>query len=143
VFVLFFFSFPKTKTPKTLKHTPHSKMSPDAVGNGALIPFSGDTNESLAVYPLHHGLARPISRLALSWSRGNSLRVSLFAEPSGSSDAGDGAKVIEVKLGGGDPEIDDADWRRIAYGSVAPFALLQSRRNSLSALSKSPYHLDW
>ncbi|KAK2399270.1 nuclear pore complex protein NUP85 [Trifolium repens] len=118
-------------------------MSPDAVGNGALIPFSGDTNDSLAVYPLHHGLARPISRLALSWSRGNSLRVSLFAEPSGSSDAGDGAKVIEVKLGGGDPEIDDADWRRIAYGSVAPFALLQSRRNSLSALSKSPYHLDW
>ncbi|KAK2453172.1 nuclear pore complex protein NUP85 [Trifolium repens] len=118
-------------------------MSPDAVGNGALIPFSGDTNESLAVYPLHHGLARPISRLALSWSRGNSLRVSLFAEPSGSSDVGDGAKVIEVKLGGGDPEIDDADWRRIAYGSVAPFALLQSRRNSLSALSKSTYHLDW
>ncbi|WJX10065.1 Nucleoporin nup85 [Trifolium repens] len=118
-------------------------MSPDAVGNGALIPFSGDTNDSLAVYPLHHGLACPISRLALSWSRGNSLRVSLFAEPSGSSDVGDGAKVIEVKLGGGDPEIDDADWRRIAYGSVAPFALLQSRRNSLSALSKSPYHLDW
>lgn len=120
-------------------------MSPNTVGNGALIPFSGDTTDSLAVYPLHHDLARPISRLAISWSRGNSLRVSLFAEPSVNPNTGDGAKVVEVKLGGGDPEITDADWRRIAYGSVAPFALLQSRRSSLSELSKSPspYHLDW
>ncbi|XP_050886033.1 nuclear pore complex protein NUP85 isoform X2 [Lathyrus oleraceus] len=120
-------------------------MSPNSASNGALVPFSGETNDSLAVYTLHHGLSRPISRVAISWSRGNSLRVSLFAEPSGSPDAGDGAKVVEVKLGGGDPEIDDADWRRIAYGSVAPFALLQSRRSSISALSKSPssYHSDW
>lgn len=120
-------------------------MSPNSTGNGAMVPFSGETNDSLAVYTLHHGLSRPVSRVAISWSRGNSLRVSLFAEPSGSPDAGDGAKVVEVKLGGGDPEIDDADWRRIAYGSVAPFALLQSRRSSISALSKSPsaYHSDW
>lgn len=121
-------------------------MSPDTTaGNGALVPFSGETKDSLAVYPLQHSLARPVSRVAISWSRGNSLRVSLFAEPSGSSDAGEGAKVVEVKLGGGDPEITDAKWRQIAYGSVAPFALLQSRRSSLSELSKvpSPYHLDW
>jgi len=121
-------------------------MSPNTVDNGTLIPFSGETNNnSLAIYPLHHNLTRPISRLAISWSRGNSLRVSLFAEPSQTSDAGDGAKVIEVKLGGGDPEIDDADWRRIAYGSVAPFALLQSRRSAISSMSKSPstYQLDW
>ncbi|CAK8570239.1 unnamed protein product [Lathyrus sativus] len=120
-------------------------MSPNSTSNGALVPFSDESNDSLAVYTLQHGLSRPISRVSISWSRGNSLRVSLFAEPSGSPDAGDGAKVVEVKLGGGDPEIDDADWRRIAYGSVAPFALLQSRRSSISALSKSPssYHSDW
>ncbi|KAK7293851.1 hypothetical protein RJT34_16728 [Clitoria ternatea] len=109
-------------------------MPSDAVGNGALVPFSGDPP---ALYPLHHGLAPPISRLAISWSRGNSLRLSLFA--------GAGAKVVEVKLDGEDPEISDAHRRRIAYGSVAPFALLQSRRSSLSALSRSPspYHSDW
>ncbi|KAK7320796.1 hypothetical protein VNO77_30601 [Canavalia gladiata] len=109
-------------------------MPSETVGNGALVPVSGDR---LEVYPLHHGLAPPISRLAISWSHGNSLRVSLFA--------GAGAKVVEVKLSGEDPEIADANRRRIAYGSVAPFALLQSRRSSLSALSKapSPYHSDW
>ncbi|KAL9331077.1 hypothetical protein ACSQ67_000687 [Phaseolus vulgaris] len=80
-------------------------MPSDTVGNGALVPLSGDPP---ALYPLHHGLAPPICRLSISWSR-------------------------------------DAHWRRIAYGSVAPFALLQSRRSSLSTLMKtpSPYHSDW
>ena len=55
---------------------------------------------------------------------------------------------MQVKLGVGDGEVDDAQWRRIAYGSVSPFALLQSRRNSVLALSKmsmssSPYHSNW
>ncbi|XP_061350763.1 nuclear pore complex protein NUP85 [Gastrolobium bilobum] len=120
-------------------------MPSDTVGNGALVPFSGETRDSPAVYPLHHGLTPPISRIAFSWSRGNSLRVSLFTERSGSSDAEAGGKVVEVKLSGEDPEIADAHWRRIEYGSVEPFALLQSRRSSLSALSKapSPYHVDW
>ncbi|CAJ1972241.1 unnamed protein product [Sphenostylis stenocarpa] len=109
-------------------------MPSDTVGNGALVPFSGDPP---AVYPLHHGLAPPIRRLSISWSRGNSLRLSLFAAAA--------TKVVEVKLTAEDPEISDAHWRRIAYGSVAPFALLQSRRSSLSALLKtpSPYHSDW
>ncbi|XP_027329343.1 nuclear pore complex protein NUP85 [Abrus precatorius] len=109
-------------------------MPSDPVGNGALVPFSGD---SPALYTLHHGLAPPVSRLAISWSRGNSLCVSFFA--------GAGAKVVEVKLSNEDSEIADAHRRRIAYGSVAPFALLQSRRSSLSALSKTPlpYHSDW
>lgn len=44
--------------------------------------------------------------------------------------------MLEVSLGNGDGEIGDAKWRRIAYGSVSPFALIQSRRNSVSALSK-------
>ncbi|CAM8967481.1 unnamed protein product [Rhodiola kirilowii] len=52
-----------------------------------------------------------------------------------------------VKLSADDPEIEsDAERRRIAYGSVSPFAHLQSRRNSVSLLSKispSPYNIDW
>ncbi|KAI4316101.1 hypothetical protein L6164_024115 [Bauhinia variegata] len=69
-------------------------------------------------------------------------------EGSGKSEGQVDGKVIEVKLSNGDPKISDAQWRRIAYGSVSPFALLQSRRSSISGLSKSsmspsPYHLDW
>ncbi|XP_029125916.1 nuclear pore complex protein NUP85 isoform X2 [Cajanus cajan] len=109
-------------------------MASDTVGNGSLVPFTGD---SAAVYPLHHGLPLPISRLSISWSRGNTLRLSLFA--------GAAAKVVEVKVNSEDSEIPDAHWRRIAYGSVAPFALLQSQRSSISSLLKtpSPYHSDW
>lgn len=56
--------------------------------------------------------------------------------------------MVEVKLGNGDGEIDDAQWRRIAYGSVSPFALLQSRKNGMLAMSKmsaifSPYEAEW
>ncbi|RDX87079.1 Nuclear pore complex protein NUP85, partial [Mucuna pruriens] len=110
-------------------------MPSDTVGNGALVSFAGD---SPAVYPLHHGLAPPICRLSISWSRGNSFRLSLFAGAGA-------AKVVEVKLSSEDSEIPDAQWRQIAYGSVAPFAFLQSQRSSLLALSKtpSPYHSDW
>ncbi|CAN1218932.1 Nuclear pore complex protein NUP85 [Linum perenne] len=60
-----------------------------------------------------------------------------------------GGKVVEVTLGKSrDGEISDAQWRKIAYGSVSPFALLQSRKNSSSTFSKmelspSPYHLEW
>ncbi|KAE8688983.1 Nuclear pore complex protein NUP85 [Hibiscus syriacus] len=117
-------------------------------GGGALVPISPES-EVAAVYPLHHGLKYPISRLSISWSRGNSLLVSVFASPpSGDSVEDDaGGKVVEVKLGGGDGEISDAHWRRIAYDSVSPFALLQSRKNAVSSLSKmsmnSPYDADW
>ncbi|KAE8693632.1 Nuclear pore complex protein NUP85 [Hibiscus syriacus] len=116
-------------------------------GGGALVPISPESQVA-AVYPLHHGLKYPISRLSISWSRGNSLRVSVFASPpSGDSVEDDaGGKVVEVKLGG-DGEISDAHWRRIAYDSVSPFALLQSRKNAVSSLSKmsmnSPYDADW
>lgn len=115
-------------------------------GDASLVPVSAENGESAVVYPLHHGLNPPIARLAISWSRGNSLRVSVFKPPSEDDDAG--GKVVEVKLSNGDPEISDAQWRRIAYGSVTPFALLQSRRSSFSSMSKvsmspSPYHLDW
>ncbi|XWS17704.1 hypothetical protein CRYUN_Cryun33cG0090000 [Craigia yunnanensis] len=118
-------------------------------GGGALVPMSPEP-QGAAVYPLHHGLKSPISRLSISWSRGNSLRVSVFAASSAddSVDEDAGGKVVEVKLSGGDSEISDARWRRIAYGSVSPFALLQSRKNAASSLSKmsmnySPYDVDW
>ncbi|KAI9106939.1 hypothetical protein K1719_022467 [Acacia pycnantha] len=116
-----------------------------AGGDGALVPVPSENGGSVAVYPLHHGLNPPIARLAISWSRGNSLRVSVFRPPSEDQVGG---KVVEVKLSNGDQEITDAQWRRIQYGSVSPFAMLQSRRSSFSSLSKvskspSPYHLDW
>lgn len=70
--------------------------------------------------------------------------MSVFREPQPNGDISDGevgGKVVEVKLSSEDGEIDDAQWRRIAYGSVSPFALLQSRKNSMSA--SFPYDVDW
>ena len=121
---------------------------PDLVsdsGQSSVVPLSPDS-QTPVVCPLHHGLKPPISRLSLSWSRGNSLRVSVFRKPAEDGEAG--GKVVEVKLGDGDGEIGDAQWRRIAYGSVSPFALLQSRKNSMLSMSRvsassSPYGAEW
>ncbi|CAN0907210.1 Nuclear pore complex protein NUP85 [Linum grandiflorum] len=123
------------------------EWAPDSV-NGALVPYLPDSHVSV-VYPLRHGLIPPISRVSLCWGRGNSLRVSVFQEPSSVTEGEVGGKVVEVTLGKNrDGEFSDAQWRKIAYGSVSPFALLQSRRNSSSSFSKmqlspSPYHLEW
>ncbi|KAI3422793.1 Nuclear pore complex protein Nup85 [Psidium guajava] len=116
-------------------------------GGGALVPLSSETKQS-PVYPLRHSVGPPVSpRVSVCWARGSSLRVSIFQQKSPSGGEGDsGGEVIEVKLNGGDGEISDARWRRIAYGSMSPFAMLQSRRNSVSTLSRispSPYHVDW
>lgn len=118
--------------------------------SNAIVPLAPEAHAAV-VYPLHHGLKPRISRLSVSWSRGNSLRVTVFREPPtdpGGSDEEAGGKVVEVKFGVAHKDVDDAQWRRIAYGSVSPFALLQSRRNSIMELSKmsmssSPYHSDW
>ncbi|GAB4837215.1 Nucleoporin nup85 [Ancistrocladus abbreviatus] len=115
----------------------------------ALIASSSQEIQRPSVYPIHHRLSPPISRLSISWSRGNCLRVSVFRQqpPSRSSttitttdnDDGEvGGRVVELKLSNGSSEIDDATWRRIAYGSVSPFAMLQNRKNSAFALSKVP-----
>lgn len=120
----------------------------DASVSGAtsMVPFSPEARGP-AVYPLHHGLKPPIARLAISWGRANSLRVSFFRPASGDESDGDevGGKVVEVKLSEGDGDISDVQFRRIAYGSVSLFALLQSRKNSLASLSKvsTPYHVEW
>ncbi|KAF2285354.1 hypothetical protein GH714_000693 [Hevea brasiliensis] len=117
---------------------------------GALVPFLPDSQDAV-VYPLGHGLKPPISRVSISWARGNTLRVSVFRSSPAESDSDEdvGGKVMEVRPGGNvDGQLSDAQWRRIAYGSVSPFALLQSRRNSALSVSKmglspSPYHLEW
>ncbi|KAH9761237.1 nuclear pore complex protein NUP85 [Citrus sinensis] len=114
---------------------------------GAIVPYSEEAKKPV-VYPLRHGLKPPISRLGISWSRGNSLRVTVFRQPSEDSENEVGGKAVEVRLDGRDGEISDAQWRRIAYGSVSPFALLQSRKNSFASLSKissttSPFDAEW
>ncbi|KAH9608263.1 hypothetical protein KSS87_021652 [Heliosperma pusillum] len=84
------------------------------------------TQQETAVYPLHNTLSSPVSRIALNWSHGNTLRVSLL----NTSDAG---QVFEVRLGGVAAANDDAKSRSIVYGSVSPFALLQAHKNSAAA----------
>ncbi|MCL7037925.1 hypothetical protein MKW94_030141, partial [Papaver nudicaule] len=111
---------------------------PGLVSNSGdtLVPFSSDVRDPL-VYHIQHGLKPPISRLSIAWSRGNCLRVSLF-QPEESD-----GKVVEVKLSNGDEEFDDSQKRKIAYGSMSPFAVFQNQKNSILAMSKMSYHLDW
>ncbi|KAK9683763.1 hypothetical protein RND81_10G163100 [Saponaria officinalis] len=113
----------------------------------SLIPIPQQQPHQPPHYPLHHSLSSPISRIAVNWSRGNTLRVSLFssATASDASDdddgGGDGGGVVEVRLGGGNGgvDVDDARGRKIVYGSVSPFAVLQGRKNSTPALSDSEW----
>ncbi|ERN15082.1 hypothetical protein AMTRI_Chr05g67170 [Amborella trichopoda] len=115
----------------------------------ALVPFVPEVKEQL-VYRLSHGVQTPASSLSISWSRGNSLRVAIFRQPSlesseemaGNSGEGD---VVELRMGVEDGEIDEVRKRRIAYGSAPAFALLQSRRNLVMASNSfgSSLHSDW
>ncbi|KAK4422266.1 Nuclear pore complex protein [Sesamum alatum] len=107
----------------------------------SVVPHTLDT-QNPRVYPLRlHRVTRPLVGLSISWARGNTLRVSLLQTDDAASEQSPGGEVVEVKLGSADAgEIPEAQWRRIAYGSVAPFALLQSRKNSMDALH---YEKDW
>nr|XP_016507506.1 PREDICTED: nuclear pore complex protein NUP85-like [Nicotiana tabacum]XP_016507507.1 PREDICTED: nuclear pore complex protein NUP85-like [Nicotiana tabacum] len=119
----------------------------------AMVPVSSEPeNHPAVIYPLHHGLKSPVHRLSISWARGNTLQVSVLGKPQLDTatdvDGGEsgGGRVVEVKLSNsGDEVVDAARWRRIAYGSVTPFALLQSRKHSLSAMSldNPPYKAQW
>ncbi|GAB2275768.1 Nucleoporin nup85 [Dionaea muscipula] len=118
----------------------------------ALVVQSSGENQGPVLRSFDHSVPPPITRLALSWSRGNTLRVSLFRQrlPTSSESSADsaiafaandgkvGGRVVELKVSNGGSEIDDALWRRISYGSASPFALLQNRKNSVLALSKVP-----
>ncbi|CAN4127898.1 unnamed protein product [Withania somnifera] len=116
----------------------------------AMVPVSRESGNQLGViYPLRHGLKSPIHRLSISWACGNSLRVAVFLKPQSDmaeEESEAGGRVVEVKLSG-DEEVDAARWRRMAYSSVTPFALLQSRKHSLSSASRMsldtpPYKAD-
>ncbi|KAL9226836.1 hypothetical protein vseg_002603 [Gypsophila vaccaria] len=121
--------------------------SPISDENFALIPLPHhQPPHQPPHYPLHHSLSSPISGVSINWSRGNTLRVSLFSSAASSAaddtdgggvDGGGGGAVVEVRLGGENVGVgeDDARWRKIVYGSVSPFAVLQGRRNSMPALS--------
>lgn len=118
-------------------------------GDRSLVPISPEFQQP-AVFPIRHGLKPPIVRLALSWARGNTLRVSVLRSPTeqDSNDGEAGGRVMEIRLSNEEAEISCSKWRRVAYGSLSPYALLQSRRSSLSSLSKmsmspSPYHIEW
>lgn len=111
----------------------------DSSAGGALVLSSSEARE--VVYPIRHEVKTPIARLSISWARGNSFRVSIFKQQCGDNSAGSdddevGGQVLEVKIRNGDGEISAAEFRRIAYGSVSPFALLQSRKYMVSGLSK-------
>uniref|UniRef100_A0A0E0C7M4 Nuclear pore complex protein Nup85 n=1 Tax=Oryza meridionalis TaxID=40149 RepID=A0A0E0C7M4_9ORYZ len=136
-------------------------------GGGAIVPFSGETGHAAAASPpvrtIRHGVAPPISRVYVSFSSGNLLQVACLhpPNPEGGGDRGaeevSGGRVVEVNLGGGGggpggadaEEIDEAEMRRIEYGSVPAFALLQSRKNALadgSGMSRLPSvseHAEW
>ncbi|KAH6774234.1 nuclear pore complex Nup85-like protein [Perilla frutescens var. hirtella] len=97
----------------------------------SVVPHSLET-QAPRVYPLRtHRVAPPFGRLSISWARGNTLRVSLLQ--AGGADSG--GEVVEAKLTNAEGgEIPEAQRRRIAYGSVTPFALLQSRKNPIDEL---------
>uniref|UniRef100_A0ACD5W3Y1 Uncharacterized protein n=1 Tax=Avena sativa TaxID=4498 RepID=A0ACD5W3Y1_AVESA len=116
-----------------------------ADSGGAIIPFSGEPNHvarAPPVRPIRHGVSPPIFRVFVSWSSGNLLQVACLRPPSPEEGGCRGAEevagsVVEVNLAangsaGVEEEIDDAEMRRIEYGSVPAFALLQSRKNALA-----------
>ncbi|KAL7150779.1 hypothetical protein ABFS83_05G136200 [Erythranthe nasuta] len=118
-------------------------MTSDAgeFGSLSVVPHSLDA-QAARVYPLRtHSATPPFARLSISWARGNTLRVTLLQSDDAVSEQSVGGEVVEVKLAEADGgEISGAQWRRIAYGSVAPFALLQSRKNSIDSFH---YEKDW
>jgi nuclear pore complex protein Nup85 len=102
-------------------------------------------------------VAPPIFRVYVSWSSGNLLQVACLPPPGPDQGGGRGVagSVVEVNLGvatGGaevEEEIDEAEMRRIEYGSVPAFALLQSRKNTLADtaamqhMHSVPEHAEW
>ncbi|XP_026447683.1 nuclear pore complex protein NUP85-like [Papaver somniferum] len=118
---------------------------PGRVSNSgdSVVPFTSEVRDPV-VYHIQHGVKPPIYRLSIAWSRGNCLRVSFFRpENIDEEEEETGGKVVEVKLSSGDEEFDDSQKRKIAYGSVSPFAVFQNQKNSILAMSKMSYHLDW
>ncbi|KAJ0251916.1 Nuclear pore complex protein NUP85 [Hirschfeldia incana] len=131
-------SKPPIKNPNGHRSSEMPGLNSDSGDGGELVPLS-TKEKAPVVYPLRYGLKSRVHKLSISWGCGNNLRVTVLRNPEARGDDGEeaGGEVANVRLSGGeDGEIGDAQWRRIAYGSVSPFALLQSRRNSISSLFK-------
>ncbi|XP_048564331.1 nuclear pore complex protein NUP85 [Triticum urartu] len=136
-----------------------------ADSGSAIVPFSGEPKHAASappVRPIRHGVPPPISRVYISWSSGNLLQVACLRPPSPEEGAGRGGeevggRVVEVNLGVGagngstevEEEVDEAEMRRIEYGSVPAFALLQSRKNALAEAAAMQHmhsvseHAEW
>ncbi|CAO2197649.1 unnamed protein product [Urochloa humidicola] len=132
-------------------------------GGGAIVPFRGEPGQGAPspppVRPIRHGVAPPIFRVYVSWSSGNLLQVACLRPPNSEGCGGAeevAGSVVEVNLGCGgsggadvEGETDEAEMRRIEYGSVPAFALLQSRKNALadaaamSRMSSVPDYAEW
>lgn len=101
-------------------------LSPD--GKESLVPFNLDLQKP-SIHTLPHGLRPSLFRIHISWSRGNCLHVTCLRPPNEDGE-GCGGKIAAVTLGGGEGgDLSDAQMRRVAYGSVPAFALLQSQKN--------------
>ncbi|XP_078429021.1 nuclear pore complex Nup85-like protein [Wolffia australiana] len=112
----------------------------------AVLPFSSQVDDPVE-YTVRHGLKPPIFRVYVAWSRGNLLHVACLREratPGAGEDDGSrrgedqpGGVVVEVQLQGETRGAStEAQQRRVAYGSVPAFALLQGRKNALIAASR-------
>lgn len=131
-------------------------------GGGAIVPFRGEPGQGATSPPpvrlIRHGVAPPIFRVYINWSSGNLLQVACLRPPTSEGCGGVevAGSVVEVNLGSGgngvaevEEEIDEAEMRRIEYGSVPAFALLQSRKHALadaaamSRMSSVPDYAEW
>ncbi|XVF35435.1 hypothetical protein REPUB_Repub18cG0145600 [Reevesia pubescens] len=78
-------------------------------GGGALVKLLRES-QGVVVYPLHHGLKSPISRLTISWSRGNSLCVSVFAAQSANDSVHEEAEQENAASCLSKMSMSDVDW---------------------------------
>lgn len=135
-------------------------------GGGAIVQFRGEPGQGAPplppppVRPIRHGVAPPLFRIYISWSSGNLLQVACLRPPNPEGGGGGAEEVagsvLEVNLSSGgsgssefEEKIDEAEMRRIEYGSVPAFALLQSRKNALADAAAMPHapsipdHAEW
>lgn len=153
---LFLFPFSKLKTLRSPKHK-HTQLltSPAKCRAWSQIPATNHPPSSHSHQNQHFTISTTVlnpplaPRISISWSRGNSLRLSIFKSPVDNNDETEvGGKVVEVKVSGEDVEGEGVKWRRIVYGSVSPFAHLQNKKNVVMAVSEgmgysSSYDAGW
>ncbi|KAJ3670975.1 hypothetical protein LUZ60_008401 [Juncus effusus] len=123
----------------------------------SILPFSleSSAHQQPPIYPLQHRLSSPLSRIHVSWSRGNVLHVTCLRPPPPAEEQeeedesmdGDGVEeeeevggmAVEVILGGAmlEGEIREEKKRRIAYESLKSFAFLNDKKMSLAKMEET------